>query len=974
MEISRFNNNCFHPDFLTVPVVIPEADQTKQKGVDLEKEPWKEPLPGALYIKPYLQNVTQHSIVVMWETKTPFIGHVDYGLGASLGDTISESAPATIHEVEIVDLDPGTTYHYRVRYENVTLEVSTFKTAPPDGIQNCRIIVYGDARSDPKRHRKNVAQMLKLEPDLILHTGDIVAHGKTYKQWQPQHFWPVQIISDKVPIFVTLGNHERNASHHFNYMSLPGNEVYYSFDYVGVHIISLDSNAGATPYTAGTPQYEWLIKDLEANQDAQWIFVMFHHPLFRGHPTRGITPQRYDWHPVFEKYGVDFVFSGHDHYYFRSYPIGKLELEPKQGVRYLTTAGGGARLYPVRDRIYGAVSKSTHHITALDIQGSRIQGRAIDSDGNEFDRFTVTQTPTPGDGYIAYELFEIERDLRKQLAEMKPIVVEKVRDRISIDTELSIPTNFNIRIEGDILWEDSHTWKFSAQRMPFVVNPGATLKIPIKAEGIYPAIYPIPKMTLRFNKLIGRKEGFRNDKLTFDTIKVQPLLPVTVRRIHSPVAVDGKLNEPAWVAATKLQGFLFRVDLACQRDLDNLSISEDLREAFEAHDISLSQHTTVSIQKVNSWWLISDNEKRRSYLVRKTADGLNVYPQNSAEYPQDFVTAQGDTYPIQHLTVMLAHDGQYLYVAAQIEGDPKLVGELLFRVDSTFQSELEGLSLSENLLWEFQTHGIVLSHEATVSIKKADRQWLITDPETKQSYTVKKTVEGLDISLGEGETDRDDDDILDEDEHLAVSLSDGATRLFSIDLTSQSELDNLNLSEALQQDLQTHGIVLSQDATIAIEKKGDRLNETKSGVPGWLITDKKNKQTYTVRKNEGQLNVYRSTSIYTFGVNARGTQIDAKKSDRDWNLDWLSRTASTKTGWITEMAIPLIAFGTELYESQWRIGIRRGDKINNETVLLAASFTITSRENKLPEYIHSISDPNSLSPLSFENLKSVSVE
>ena len=214
--------------------------------------------------------------------------------------------------------------------------------------------------------------------------------------------------------------------------------MYYSFDYANVHIICLDSNKGSTPYQEGTLQYKWLIEDLKANQGAEGVFVYFHHPIFRGHPTRGIEAQRYTWHPIFGKYGVDLIFAGHDHYYFRSYLIGKVALERKQGVRYLISGGGGARLYPVRDRIYGTVSESIHHITVLDILGSRIEERTINSDGDEVDDFTLTYTLTPGYECIAYEIFEIERDLRKQLADMKPIVIEKAERPVAINTTLAI--------------------------------------------------------------------------------------------------------------------------------------------------------------------------------------------------------------------------------------------------------------------------------------------------------------------------------------------------------------------------------------------------------------------------------------------------------------------------------------------------------------------------------------------------------
>ncbi|MCZ6680117.1 MAG: metallophosphoesterase family protein, partial [Candidatus Poribacteria bacterium] len=799
---------------------LSHTGQAQQDVVDLRREPWKEPLPEGLYIKPYLQNVTQYSIVVMWETKAAVIGHVDYGETESLGRTISEPEPVTIHEIEIGELEPGTIYHYRVRYGGVTLDASTFKTAPPDGVEHCRIIVYGDARSNPKQHRKNVEQMLKLDADLILHTGDIVASGIVYEQWQPQHFWPTQIIGHKVPSFPTLGNHEKNSTHHFNYLSLPGNEVYYSFDYANVHMICLDSNKGSTPYQKGTPQYEWLINDLKANQDAEWIFVYFHHPIFRCHPTRGIQAQRYTWHPIFEKYGVDIVFAGHDHYYFRSYPIGKVGLERKQGVLYVISGGGGAPLYPARDRIYGAVSNSIHHFTVLDIQGSRIEARAIDSDGDEIDYFTLTHTPTPGDEYIAYELFEVERDLRKQLADMKPIVVKKAGDRIAVDTTLSISANFDIRIEGEIVWDESDKWKFAAQKTPFVVNPGGTFKIPIKAEATYPNIYPIPKMTVHFSKRIGRKEGFRNDKMTFDAIKIQPLLPITVPRIHSPVVVNGKLDEPAWVAAKKLQGLMLSLDLTFQSDLDAGMISERLRQRFKHNGITLSRKIIISVQKEDLLWLIADEETRKNYTIRKAAGRLNVYPPNFAKYPQDFVTAQGDRYPTQPLTVMLAHDGKYLYAAAKLGSDAEIVEELLFSTALGFQSDLDKLIISTELVQTFEENDILLSQNTVVSIKQEGGWWVINDKDERKNYSVRKEGARLNISLEERATSRDSTRILNSDDHFALFLSYETQERFRMALAFQSDLDDLVLSEDLLQVFETNDIPLSEKSTISVKQKG----------------------------------------------------------------------------------------------------------------------------------------------------------
>jgi len=51
--------------------------------------------------------------------------------------------------------------------------------------------------------------------------------------------------------------------------------------------------------------------------------------------------------PLFEQYGVDMVFNGHDHHYERTCPIraGQCSSAQEGGVVYYVTGGGGAPLY-----------------------------------------------------------------------------------------------------------------------------------------------------------------------------------------------------------------------------------------------------------------------------------------------------------------------------------------------------------------------------------------------------------------------------------------------------------------------------------------------------------------------------------------------------------------------------------------------------------------------------------------------------
>src|SRR5713101_41696 len=63
-----------------------------------------------------------------------------------------------------------------------------------------------------------------------------------------------------------------------------------------------------------------------------------------------------DWAPLFLEpaNGVDGVITGHDHFYARNYRMGRLQDKSQPGVLFLTTAGGGASLYPTLARDYVA--------------------------------------------------------------------------------------------------------------------------------------------------------------------------------------------------------------------------------------------------------------------------------------------------------------------------------------------------------------------------------------------------------------------------------------------------------------------------------------------------------------------------------------------------------------------------------------------------------------------------------------------
>ena len=94
--------------------------------------------------------------------------------------------------------------------------------------------------------------------------------------------------------------------------------------------------------------------------------------------------------PLFERYGVDLVFSGHDHVYERG---------TVHGVRYVMTGGGGGgRRKPhevLGDSWTEASSSAPHHgLVEIDGRDLRFTAREAGS-GRILDEFHIVKDPAP---------------------------------------------------------------------------------------------------------------------------------------------------------------------------------------------------------------------------------------------------------------------------------------------------------------------------------------------------------------------------------------------------------------------------------------------------------------------------------------------------------------------------------------------------------------------------------------------------
>jgi 3',5'-cyclic AMP phosphodiesterase CpdA len=114
-------------------------------------------------------------------------------------------------------------------------------------------------------------------------------------------------------------------------------------------------------------QHAWLEHTL-ASATERWRIVAVHHPPYSAGYQGSSATVRRRWAPLFARYGVQLVLSGHDHDYQRSVPI--------RGVTYVVSGGASSSRRTGRDR-FTAVSYGWLHAVELAVFPDRLVVRAI---------------------------------------------------------------------------------------------------------------------------------------------------------------------------------------------------------------------------------------------------------------------------------------------------------------------------------------------------------------------------------------------------------------------------------------------------------------------------------------------------------------------------------------------------------------------------------------------------------------------
>jgi 3',5'-cyclic AMP phosphodiesterase CpdA len=235
-------------------------------------------------------------------------------------------------------------------------------------------------------------------PNFVIIAGDLVDTGPNKRQWTDEFFPGMNPLASRVAFFPVLGNHEQNARHYYDYMSLPDPEYYYTFHYGNAQFFMLDSNKNLDP---NSEQYRWLEAELEKS-DAMWKFVSYHHPsyssdeddygdMWKGEPSEYGDLRLRPLSDLYDRYGVDIVWNGHIHSYERSWPLKDDAVVEAEGTIYMVTGGAGGGLEtagPIKPWFQNNV-KHGHHYCLVSVNGRRLEFKAFDLEGRLFDTLTI---------------------------------------------------------------------------------------------------------------------------------------------------------------------------------------------------------------------------------------------------------------------------------------------------------------------------------------------------------------------------------------------------------------------------------------------------------------------------------------------------------------------------------------------------------------------------------------------------------
>jgi len=249
---------------------------------------------------------------------------------------------------------------------------------------------WGTDTSNAGARMSILADVAEHAPDAFFMLGDTVETGSSSVQWNFA-LADLEAVIPKVPVRPLMGNHDallggqylyRKAFFPEGFSSDSGSPYYFRLNSAAATIIAVDLPWGTENF--GRRQRNWLENALKSADPAKPLIVLSHSFFYAsGYDDPNLDKPWYDHYqnipalvPLFEKYGVDLVISGHNHYQ---------EYLENKGIRYAIIGAMGG----IPDPAPSHVSPASKWIAVgkpgrldVDIYGKEVVMTYRDESGN----------------------------------------------------------------------------------------------------------------------------------------------------------------------------------------------------------------------------------------------------------------------------------------------------------------------------------------------------------------------------------------------------------------------------------------------------------------------------------------------------------------------------------------------------------------------------------------------------------------
>ena len=319
---------------------------------------------------PYLQNLTPNSVDILFVTNIKAYSWIEYGENETtkIGHRTKDGyvvAYNRINNIRLENLKPNTTYSYRIRSKEITQfkpyelkygaqissDIFTFKTPKIDE-EECNFLIFNDIHERAHSFSDLLQVNGKRPFDFVILNGDMFDYEEDEAQVIRNLLNPcANLFAKSKPYIMLRGNHETRGKFRAelkNYFSYPTNEYYYTMVKGPVHFTFLDTGedkpdeaevyAGIVDFDAfREEQASWLENEMQKTEylNAKYKVIVMHIPPYYSRDWHGTLHCRKVFSPLFEKYKVDLVLSGHTH----SHGVHK----PTKDHSYPVIIGGGPK-------------------------------------------------------------------------------------------------------------------------------------------------------------------------------------------------------------------------------------------------------------------------------------------------------------------------------------------------------------------------------------------------------------------------------------------------------------------------------------------------------------------------------------------------------------------------------------------------------------------------------------------------------